>query len=57
MFATDVVAAFTWDGGALRIGGVLGIGERINIGAFLLWVAVLAVALWKRPAAEGASQA
>jgi hypothetical protein len=30
---------------------VLGIGERISIGAFLLWVAVLAVALWKRPAA------
>jgi hypothetical protein len=36
---------------------VLGIGERISIGAFLLWVAVLAVALWKRTlsgqAAEG----
>lgn len=31
---------------------VLGIGERISIGAFLLWVAVLAVALWKRPAAR-----
>lgn len=30
---------------------LLGIGERISIGAFLLWVAVLAVALWKRPAA------
>ena len=29
---------------------VLGIGERISIGAFLLWVAVLAVAVWKRPA-------
>ena len=28
---------------------VLGIGERISIGAFLLWVAVLAVVLWKRP--------
>jgi hypothetical protein len=28
---------------------VLGISERISIGAFLLWVAVLAVALWKRP--------
>lgn len=28
---------------------VLGIGERISIGAFLLWVGVLAVALWKRP--------
>ncbi|MBX7443766.1 MULTISPECIES: DUF998 domain-containing protein [unclassified Arthrobacter] len=28
---------------------VLGIGERISIGAFLLWVAVLAAALWKRP--------
>jgi len=27
---------------------VLGIGERISIGAFLLWVAVLAVVLWKR---------
>jgi len=31
---------------------MLGIGERISIGAFLLWVAVLAVALWKRPAVE-----
>lgn len=29
---------------------VLGISERISIGAFLLWVAVLAVVLWKRPA-------
>lgn len=28
---------------------VLGIGERISIGAFLLWVAVLAIALWRRP--------
>jgi Protein of unknown function (DUF998) len=28
---------------------VLGIGERISIGAFLLWVAVLAAALWRRP--------
>ncbi|MBT2568659.1 DUF998 domain-containing protein [Arthrobacter sp. ISL-85] len=29
---------------------VLGVGERISIGAFLLWVAVLATVLWKRPA-------
>ena len=35
---------------------VLGIGERISIGAFLLWVAVLAVALWRRPAADRTSQ-
>jgi hypothetical protein len=35
---------------------VLGIGERVSIGAFLLWVAVLAAALWKRPAAIGAPQ-
>ena len=28
---------------------VLGIGERISIGAFLLWVTVLAIALWMRP--------
>ncbi|MEK0154711.1 DUF998 domain-containing protein [Arthrobacter oryzae] len=35
---------------------VLGIGERISIGAFLLWVAVLAVALWKRPAADRTPQ-
>ncbi len=28
---------------------VLGIGERISIGAFLLWAGVLAVALWKLP--------
>lgn len=28
---------------------VLGIGERISIGAFPLWVAVLAAALWRRP--------
>ena len=32
---------------------VLGIGERISIWAFLLWVAVLAVVLWTRPAAAG----
>ena len=35
---------------------VLGIGERISIGAFLLWVAVLAVALWKQPAADRTTQ-
>lgn len=29
---------------------MLGIGERISIGAFLLWVAVLAIVLWKRTA-------
>lgn len=29
---------------------LLGIGERISIGAFLLWVVVLAVALWRTPA-------
>ena len=29
---------------------VVGISERISIGAFLLWVATLAVVLWKRPA-------
>lgn len=29
---------------------VLGIGERVSIGAFLLWVAVLAIVLWKRTA-------
>ena len=37
---------------------VLGVGERISIGAFLLWVAVLAAVLWKRPTAidsKGAS--
>lgn len=28
---------------------VLGISERISIGSFLLWVAILAVVLWKRP--------
>jgi hypothetical protein len=28
---------------------VLGIGERISIGAFLLWAGVLAAALWKLP--------
>lgn len=31
---------------------VLGIGERISIGAFLLWVVVLAVALWRMPPAD-----
>lgn len=36
---------------------VLGIGERISIGAFLLWVAVLAIVLWKRPAAAGGKEA
>ena len=32
---------------------VLGISERISIGAFLLWVAVLAIVLWKRTTAAG----
>jgi hypothetical protein len=36
---------------------VLGIGERISIWAFLLWVAVLAVVLWTRPAAAGTERA
>ncbi|HEX6757944.1 MAG TPA: DUF998 domain-containing protein [Propionibacteriaceae bacterium] len=31
---------------------VLGIGERISIGAFLLWVGVLAVALWHAPSVQ-----
>jgi len=31
---------------------VLGIAERISIGAFLLWVAVLAVALWRTPSVQ-----
>jgi hypothetical protein len=35
---------------------VLGISERISIGAFLLWVAVLAAALWKRRGADRTSQ-
>jgi len=35
---------------------VLGIGERISIGAFLLWVAVLAVVLWKRTTAAGSTE-
>lgn len=35
---------------------VLGIGERISIGAFLLWVAVLAYSLWKRPTAAGSKE-
>ncbi|WP_426225156.1 DUF998 domain-containing protein [Pseudarthrobacter sp. DSP2-3-2b1] len=36
---------------------VLGIGERISIWAFLLWVAVLAVVLWKRPAVVSTERA
>jgi hypothetical protein len=35
---------------------VLGMGERVSIGAFLLWVAVLAAVLWKRPAVDGPSK-
>ena len=35
---------------------VLGIGERLSIGAFLLWVAVLAYSLWKRPTATGSKE-
>ncbi|MGQ1838477.1 DUF998 domain-containing protein [Kocuria turfanensis] len=34
---------------------VLGVGERISIGAFLLWAAVLAVALWRSPGAGNRS--
>ncbi|WP_457948735.1 DUF998 domain-containing protein [Pseudarthrobacter sp. alpha12b] len=36
---------------------VLGVGERISIGAFLLWVAVLAAVLWKRPTATDSKEA
>ncbi|HKU02088.1 MAG TPA: DUF998 domain-containing protein [Arthrobacter sp.] len=36
---------------------ILGIGERISIGAFLLWVAVLAAVLWKRTTAMGSKGA
>lgn len=38
---------------------VLGISERISIGAFLLWVAVLALVLWRRtaPPAPGSEEA
>lgn len=32
----------------------MGLVERVNVGAFLLWVAVLAVALLRRPAPSGA---
>jgi hypothetical protein len=35
---------------------VLGIGERISIGAFLLWVAVLAVVLWRTPVESADAQ-
>jgi hypothetical protein len=35
---------------------ILGIGERVSIGAFLLWVAVLAVLLWKLAAVDGPSK-
>ena len=27
----------------------LGLGERLSIGAFLLWIVVLATALWREP--------
>ena len=33
----------------------LGLWERINIGVFLLWVAALAIALWRLPAATPAT--
>jgi hypothetical protein len=36
---------------------VLGISERISIGAFLLWVAVLAAMLWKQTTAVGSKGA
>ena len=35
---------------------ILGVGERVSIGAFLLCVAVLAAVLWKRPAVDGPSK-
>lgn len=31
----------------------IGVWERINIGVFLLWVAMLALTLWRLPAASG----
>ena len=44
------VAAFMAAPGPILL---LGIGERISIVACLVWVAVLAVVLWKPPAADG----
>jgi hypothetical protein len=35
----------------------MGFYERVNIGAWLLWMAVLAVVLWRRLDAEGAGAA
>ena len=35
----------------------LGVWERINIGAFLLWIIVLAVTLWRRPRVGSAAVA
>jgi hypothetical protein len=50
LFTSVILGAVSFMFAAQAPHPVLGIGERISIGAFLLWVAVLAGALWRRPA-------
>jgi hypothetical protein len=50
LFTSVILGAVSFMYAAQAPHPVLGIGERISIGAFLLWVAVLAGALWRRPA-------
>jgi hypothetical protein len=47
LFTSVVLGAVAFMFAAQAPHPVLGIGERISIGAFLLWVAVLAGALWR----------
>jgi len=50
LFTSVVLGAVAFMFAAQAPHPMLGIGERLSIGAFLLWVAVLAGALWRRPA-------
>jgi hypothetical protein len=57
LFTSVVLGAVAFMFAAQAPHPMLGIGERISIGAFLLWVAVLAGALWRRPANVSAATA
>jgi Protein of unknown function (DUF998) len=60
LFTSVVLGAVAFMFAAQAPHPMLGIGERISIGAFLLWVVVLAGALWRTqveaPAATGDSE-
>jgi hypothetical protein len=55
--ATSMVAGMFAFAAAPGPNLALGIGERLSIGAFLLWIVVLATALWRVPATDSRGSA